>query len=50
MATTQQLVSNLVGKYIELYARAIEAGLSFEDAHKATALLIEEGLNAKASA
>jgi hypothetical protein len=44
MPTTQELVSGLVEKYLEIYARAIESGLSLEDAHKATALLIESGL------
>jgi len=31
--TTQTIVNNMINKYVEVYAKAIEAGYSNQDAH-----------------
>ena len=50
MPTTQELVSNLMVKYAEFYARALEAGFESDVAHLIAAKMIDEGLNGKAAA
>ena len=46
--TTQKLVANMIDKYIEVYARAIAAGYSDQDAHKVTAEFFATGFKAVA--
>jgi hypothetical protein len=50
MLTTQELVSNLMMKYAEFYARALEMGFESDTSHFIAARLIEEGLNGKVAA
>jgi hypothetical protein len=50
MPTTQELVSNLMMKYAEFYARALEMGFSSDTSHFIAARMIEEGLNGKVAA
>ena len=50
MPTTQELVSNLMMKYAEFYARALEMGFESDTSHFIAARLIEEGLNGKVAA
>ena len=42
------LVANMIDKYVEVYARAIAAGYSDQDAHKVTAEFFATGFKAVA--
>jgi hypothetical protein len=46
--TTQKLVANMIDKYVEVYARAIAAGYSEQEAHKVTAEFFATGFKAVA--
>jgi hypothetical protein len=46
--STQTLVGNMIEKYVEIYARAIAAGYSDQDAHKVTAEFFATGFKAVA--
>ena len=40
---TSTLVNNMINKYVEVYARAIEAGYNNQDAHTVTAKFFADG-------
>jgi hypothetical protein len=48
MTQTQTIVNNMINKYVEVYARAIEAGYSTKDAHEVVAKFFADGFKAVA--
>jgi len=47
-ATTKTIVSNMINKYVEVYARAIAAGYSEKESHEITAQFFATGFKAVA--
>lgn len=45
---TKTIINNMIDKYVEVYARAIEAGYSTTDAHEVVAKFFADGFKAVA--